>query len=190
MRILHVLVLSMVALLVTGCGTVGHSAAGIENFDRVSETVFRGAQPTERGVQTLAAMHVKTVINLRDGDDTSEAKWVRDAGLNYVHVPLDAETVTVADAEHVLSLIEDAPGPVFIHCLVGRDRTGMAVAAYRLRVQGWTVKEAISDLDAHGHFWLFFPKVHEAIAALGKSVPPKEMAAVVAPAALPVALRN
>jgi len=175
--------LLLVAVTFGGCATVGHHQAGIDNFDQVSPTLFRGAQPDDAGMATLAAHHVQTVINLRDSDDAHEAQMVQDAGMTYVHLPLDAESVTVTDAEKILDLISAAKGPVFVHCMVGRDRTGLAVAAYRVRVQGWTKEAAIKDLIDHGHFWVFFPKVREAIAQLAPTSPAPQV-----PADTPVAL--
>jgi protein tyrosine phosphatase (PTP) superfamily phosphohydrolase (DUF442 family) len=163
------LLLIVLLLAVTGCGTVGRNEAGIENFDQVSPTVFRGAQPTQEGIHTLAGLHVQTIINLRDGDDSREAQMVRDAGMTYFRLPWDAETVTVADANRFLQLLAKAPKPVFVHCLVGRDRTGLAIAAYRVCVEGWTEQAAIADLFDHGHFWLFFPKVRAAVALLAQT---------------------
>jgi tyrosine-protein phosphatase SIW14 len=134
----------------------------------VSATLFRGGQPTEKGIQTLAQYRVKTIINLRDSDDSREAQLAHDAGMTYIHLPLDAQTVTTADAEKFLTLLASAPAPVFVHCLQGRDRTGMAVAAYRVRLEDWTVKAAVHDLNDHGHFWLLFPQVRRAVAGLAR----------------------
>ena len=161
--------LIVLLLAVTGCGTVGRNEAGIENFDQVSPTLFRGAQPTQEGIHTLAEYHVQTIINLRDGDDAREAQIVRDAGMTYIRLPWDAETVTVADANQFLDILAAAPKPVFVHCLVGRDRTGLAVAAYRVCVEGWTEQAALADLFDHGHFWLFFPKVRAPVALLAQA---------------------
>lgn len=171
MRAWAMLGLMFLGLLFTGCATVGHQQAGIDNFDQVSPTLYRGAQPSAKGIQTLASMNVKTIINLRDSDDAAEAQQVKAAGMNYIYFPLDAETVTPADAEKFLTLLDNAPKPVFVHCHVGRDRTGMAVAAYRVREQGWTVKDAVADMYAHGHFWMLFPKVRNAVAAVGMERP-------------------
>ena len=154
------------ALVLAGCATVGQQQAGIDNFDQVSPTLYRGAQPTEEGFRTLASLGVKTVINLRDADDTREARTVHDAGMAYVRLPWNAQTVTEADAEHFLAVLEGAEKPVFVHCLEGRDRTGMAVAAYRVRVRGWSLEAALNDLYAHGHFWVLYPKVRGAITEL------------------------
>lgn len=158
----------MLALMLTACGTVGQSRVGIENFDQVSSRLYRGAQPTTEGFRTLSSYGVKTVINLRDSDDAREAERVHDAGMAYVHLPLDADKVTEADAEHFLALLEESQGPVFVHCLVGRDRTGMAVAAYRVQVQGWTLEAALQDMYAHGHFWVLYPKVRAAVTAVAQ----------------------
>ena len=162
--------LLLLVMGVAGCQTVGHNRAGIDNFDEVSPELFRGGQPTDEGIRTLAEYHVRTVINLREGDDSHEARAVRAAGMMYLHIPLDAETVTRADAERFLAILPTVPAPVFVHCLVGRDRTGMAVAAYRLRVQGWTQEAALRDLYDHGHFWVLFPKVRGAIGELAQAM--------------------
>ena len=105
MRFACCLLLLFLFISLTGCATVGHHEAGIENFDRVSGTLFRGGQPTEEGIRTLAQYHVKTIINLRDSNDDHEAQWVRDAGMTYIHLPLDAQTVTAADADKFLTLL-------------------------------------------------------------------------------------
>ena len=179
MRLFASIWLLFLCMAATACGTVGQHRAGIDNFDQVSSTLYRGAQPSEEGIRTLASYHVGTVINLRGGDDSREAKMVRDAGMTYLHLPLEAETVTVADAEKILALIADAPKPVFVHCHVGRDRTGLAVAAYRIRYQGWTLQAAVADMYKHGHFWLFYPKVRGALAQLPPALPADRAAPVV-----------
>lgn len=46
--------------------------------------------------------------------------------------------------------------PVFIHCKLGEDRTGALVAIYRMDVEGWTVSEAETEMQAFGFndIWL------------------------------------
>src|SRR5262245_30150521 len=99
-------------LLAIGCSTVGRDQVGIENFDQVSPTLYRGAQPTEAGFRTLAKMDVKTVVNLRSEGGNEEA-MVEKAGMKYVFMPMDADTVTPADAMKFLKLMQAAKGAVF-----------------------------------------------------------------------------
>ena len=141
----------MVVLAAGGCATVGSKEAGIENFDKVCPTLYRGAQPSEEGYQTLASYNVKTVINLRDTDeyDPREAAAVKKAGMKYVSLPMDADTATLADAEKFLALLATVPTPVFVHCHAGRDRTGLVVAAYRLKVEHWSQQAALAHAISH-----------------------------------------
>jgi protein tyrosine phosphatase (PTP) superfamily phosphohydrolase (DUF442 family) len=101
---------------------------GVENFGVISKDVWRGAQPTAEGMRKLADLGVKTVIDLRKEDESAEIP----TGVRYVRLPTSAWQADRVDVRAVLSAIEKNPKPVFIHCQQGRDRTGLAVAAYRL----------------------------------------------------------
>jgi|GEM_PF-3956099 len=41
--------------------------------------------------------------------------------------------------------------PVAVHCYAGADRTGYAVAAYRILVQGWRPERAFEEMDRFWH---------------------------------------
>ena len=41
----------------------------LPNFGRVNERLYRGGQPGKGGLRRLAALGVKTIINLRDDDE-------------------------------------------------------------------------------------------------------------------------
>lgn len=43
----------------------------------------------------------------------------------------------------------------YIHCLTGRDRTGYVCAAYRMRVNEWTFKEAYREWVSLGRHWWY-----------------------------------
>lgn len=49
---------------------------------------------------------------------------------------------------------------VFVHCRWGVDRTGMAVAAYRILTEAWDYDKAVDEMLAHGFhkfpygFWI------------------------------------
>ena len=49
-------------------------AAGVPNFHQVNDHVYRGAQPTDQGFQSLAKLGVKTIIDLRHGKDHSDGE--------------------------------------------------------------------------------------------------------------------
>jgi len=123
---------------------------GLTNVGRVANGIFRGAQPEPEGYATLKAMGVRTVINLRTRH--GERKAVEAAGMRYVEIPMSFwKNVDPAVVRKALSAMTDpASQPVFVHCSVGVDRTGVVVAVYRMEVDGWSEAEAEAEMEAFG----------------------------------------
>jgi tyrosine-protein phosphatase SIW14 len=121
----------------------------IDNFGQINPTYFRGGQPEGRDYVDLAALGVKTVINLTSDDaEASEPLMAKQAGLSYVQIPMTTHTVpTAAQLEQFLSLVNDPTRqPVFVHCVGGRHRTGVMTAAYRMSHDGWTADRAFQEM--------------------------------------------
>jgi protein tyrosine phosphatase (PTP) superfamily phosphohydrolase (DUF442 family) len=170
----------LVALLSGGCATVGQRVEGIANFDTVESPapIYRGAQPSVKGIATLQSMGVRTVINLRDDPPAWEEQAVVSAGMNYIWIPTSPLREDPGQIRAFLRAMQSAERPLFIHCLQGRDRTGLEVAIYRLthRQSEWTRERVIQDLRAHGYNWMLFPGIERYIrstdfAALALSLP-------------------
>ena len=147
-------------LLATGCSTIGKSVPGINNFDEVRKDVlYRGAQPSEKGIKTLADRGVRTVVNLRADPLAWEKDAVIQSGMEYVWIPSLAERNDPKVIEKFLATMRERNRPVFVHCRVGRDRTGLNVAAWRIVHEKWSRDEAIHELYAHGYNWMWFPNI-------------------------------
>ncbi|MDB5332915.1 MAG: protein-tyrosine-phosphatase [Phycisphaerales bacterium] len=126
---------------------------GLPNFGFISADVWRGGEPTPDGLKTLAAMGVKTVIDLRESDESANVP----VGVYYVRMPVSPWSADRVDVAEVLRTIAGSPKPVFIHCHEGRDRTGLAVAAYRLS-QGMSADDACKELhNFHVNWWWSSP---------------------------------
>src|SRR6188768_3549154 len=108
----------------------------IDNFAQVNPNYFRGAQPEGSDYADLAALGVKTVINLiGDSDlDASEQAKVEQQGMRYVHIPMSTRTApTAKQLEAFLAVANDsASQPVYVHCVGVRHRTGVMTAVYRM----------------------------------------------------------
>lgn len=119
---------------------------GLPNLFRVSDGLFRGAQPSkDGGYASLAEMGIKTVVNLRGGHD--EKDLCRRHGLDYVYIPMRAWSFDEEDVIRFLQVASRAENqPVFVHCRRGADRAGMAVATYRVVVQGWSKEDALLEM--------------------------------------------
>jgi len=56
-----------------------------------------------------------------------------------------------ADDLKMLLALFDGNERVLVHCHAGRDRSGYAIAVYRIRRQHWSMERAIQEMEAHGH---------------------------------------
>ena len=131
--------------------------AGVPNFHQVNDHVYRGAQPTDQGFQSLAKLGVKTIVDLREAGDrsTSERSLAEADGMRYVTIPFQGMSApSPANVAKVLALFDDASaGPVFVHCRRGADRTGTVVACYRIAHDGWDNRKALQEAKGFGMSW-------------------------------------
>lgn len=121
----------------------------LPNLHKVSDTLYRGAQPSEEGIETLAKMGVKTIVNLRLLH--SDRKKAEQLGLNYEHIRVETWDPDSPEVVRFLKVVADPNlAPVFVHCKHGADRTGTMCAIYRVLFQGWTKEQAISEMTKGG----------------------------------------
>jgi protein tyrosine phosphatase (PTP) superfamily phosphohydrolase (DUF442 family) len=122
---------------------------GLPNFAKVSEVLYRGAQPDRKGFEELKKLGVKSIVNLRAGHP--DKKLIEGLGFRYFSIPANTWDVSDSHSAHFLKVISDpANQPVFVHCQHGSDRTGTMVAIYRIYVQNWKPDEALKELPSFG----------------------------------------
>lgn len=127
---------------------------GLSNLHLVTTNLYRGAQPTAKGMIELKALGVKTVINLRsfhsDRDEVSSTGLKR---VRFTTQPWDSDD---KDVIAFLKVMADTNNlPAMIHCQRGADRTGLMCAMYRVVFCGWEKKEAIEEMRKGG--FAFYP---------------------------------
>jgi tyrosine-protein phosphatase SIW14 len=123
---------------------------GVGNLFRVSDDLYRGAQPTTEGFRGLQKLGIKTIVNLRAFH--SDKKKLRGRGLSYERIRFVVWHPEREDVVRFLKIVNDPERtPVFIHCRRGADRTGMIAAIYRICVQGWSKRDAIDEMTRGGY---------------------------------------
>ena len=145
-----VLTLSLSGL--AGAQTIAVPSIGIDNFARVNDTYFRGAQPMGDNYAALAKMGVKTIINLTSDDAVADEQSLTEKnGMRYVNIPMDTRrNPTAKELEQFLSIVNDpANQPVYVHCVGGRHRTGVMTAVYRMTHDGITGKAAFQEMKQY-----------------------------------------
>jgi protein tyrosine/serine phosphatase len=130
------------------------AAVDVENFGQVTEFYYRGAQPKDEEYDQLAAIGVKTIIDLRDDPKDYARRSTEQAGMKYINFPLDDKGYPPSGApSKFLALVNDRENwPVYVHCAGGRHRTGAMTAVFRMTVQGWDVNRAYEEMKDYDFY--------------------------------------
>jgi len=122
---------------------------GVPNLHKVSDDLYRGAQPTDEGMAALHKMGIKTIVNLRSFH--SDRDEIGDLPLGYEHITMKTWHAEDKEVVRFLRIVGDeGRRPVFVHCQRGADRTGTMCAIYRIFVQGWSKDDAIAEMTEGG----------------------------------------
>ena len=111
----------------------------IKNFGQMDENYYRGAQPMPDDYASLAAMGIKTIVDLRNDPTDYEKANAEAAGIKYINIPMSGwKSPKDADVAKVVGILnDDSNGKVFVHCKAGIHRTGITGAVYRMEKYGW-----------------------------------------------------
>lgn len=126
----------------------------IKNFGQMDERFYRGAQPKETDYASLAALGIKTVIDLRDDATDYEKPSVEALGMRYVNIPMsDKEYPREEQIRAFLKLANDPEtGAFYVHCAGGRHRTGVMGAVYRFTKYGWNYEQVYREMKDYDFY--------------------------------------
>jgi len=130
-------------------------------IDRVCDGIYRGPRLGDLG--ELKSLKVRTILNLENnsGAVSQEEAAAKGLGIKVINIPMSNITrPTPANLVKAVKIMEDPElQPVYVHCLHGRDRTGFAVAAYRVLHDGWSMDRAYREAVDNGHARWFYDLV-------------------------------
>ncbi len=93
---------------------------------KVSAKISAGGQPSEEDIAALKAAGYRKIINLRRPgeqnqplDPQAQGAVVTGLGMAYAHIPVDPKNLHPSSAAAVIKEIEEADGPVYVHCAAG-----------------------------------------------------------------------
>jgi len=128
----------------------GITNLGIVKSDQVRGVpgglIYRSAKPDS--LDALTPLGIKTVLDLEEGGEP-----VSDSGpVLQLDWPLTIlSDITPAEFDKILDIVcLRIYWPLLIHCAQGRDRTGAVCAAYRIAIDGWTLAEALEEMESYG----------------------------------------
>jgi protein tyrosine/serine phosphatase len=126
----------------------------IKNFGQMDERFFRGGQPKQNDYQQLAALGIKTVVDLREDPKAYEKQNVEALGMRYVNIPMSDKDYPPTDKiSEFLKLVDDpSTGKFFVHCAGGRHRTGVIGAVYRFNHYNWNYEQVYAEMKKYDFY--------------------------------------
>ena len=124
----------------------------IQAFRRLSPLLATSGQPEPAEIAAIGRAGFKHLINLAmpssPGALANEATLAEQAGLRYLHLPIDWEAPELDQAARLYETLERAAGePVFVHCAKNM-RVSALLSAYRMVRGGVPCRAARADLHA------------------------------------------
>ena len=135
------------------------------NYAMVTEgRVHRSARPDARFLEWMHDTHdIRRVIGLAGADPVHET--ARKLGMEVTAFTWTPSQLPPQDELDAVVELLAGDESVLVHCASGSDRTGYAVAAYRVERLGWAVDDAVLEMSAHWHNPERYPDLHRALRA-------------------------
>jgi protein tyrosine/serine phosphatase len=129
--------------------------ADLPNFHEVHPFLYRGGEPTEKGLEELKKMGVSTLIDLRAASEQKidEKAIAKRLDLQYVNLPMSSKAPTKKQIEKFFKTLEqaakdntDGQHKVFVHCAHGSDRTGCMIGLWRVTHDSYNYDDAYKEM--------------------------------------------
>lgn len=132
----------------------------------VNDLIHRSRMPkTWDEVSQIKALGIDTIINLQGSPlfrkkcvyFGKEKKLFEEYGIKVIYIPLHLFKVpTLFQLEEIFQTLLKLESKVLIHCKHGVDRTGMAIAYFKIKKNAMSLDEAIKDMIHHGFHLRWF----------------------------------
>lgn len=126
------------------------------NFHKVDDQVYRSSQPLPHQVRKWSGMGIKTIVNLRGGQQYGsfplEVEAAEQVGIAFEGLQLRSRDLpSVEQLEKLEALFKSVSYPIVLHCKAGADRASMASALYYLIMHNDSTKALSQMTLKFGH---------------------------------------
>jgi hypothetical protein len=125
----------------------------LKRLIQVCDGLYRGSAPSPEDVVNLHEhFGINKIVSL-DEQAAHRIKRITQAlGIDHITIPIngiDLDPIIALLSCDLKSLLLDN-GPTYVHCLEGKDRTGMVIAMFQCRYLGMPVQQAIQEAKQIG----------------------------------------
>jgi protein tyrosine/serine phosphatase len=151
-----------------------------QHFGQIDSQVFVGSKPhTNKDFEYLQTQHVKYVLNARFLPflSGSEKRMAKQHGMTFLSVPMNASPIAPSEkhVNRLLLTMKDAQyQPIYLHCVLGRDRTSLLSGLYRIYFLGVSKGEAWNEMKQSGFrtTWFLYGLKYYLEYHAGRPLPP------------------
>jgi uncharacterized protein (TIGR01244 family) len=146
---------ALMAVTVSAQQVTKKEIPGISTFAQVETTIACGGSTRPEAIQEIRKMGFKSVINLRLASEEGaqveeEGAAVKAAGMNYVHLPFNAQAPDPNLIENYIAAVTlPANQPAYVHCAAG-GRAASLWMVKRVLADHWDEARALAEANALG----------------------------------------
>lgn len=164
---LALILLALALLLSTfSCSRIFYNAKIVSH----NPTLVRSAYPSGEFLERLHHAFrneggLKLIVNLTCRISPNEAEFVTQNQVPLTKMCWSARKVPPKEDWGYLVRVFKNPAnyPMLIHCNAGADRTGLAIALWRIEMQGTSPEEALSEMKWFMNIYPLFPEMQNTI---------------------------
>lgn len=130
--------------------------AELTRFAKVSPGIYRGSRPESKtDFDMLKRLGIRVIVDLEilPWNQAKIDRMANDAGIRVIHADFQASPIPPSRKSvfyAVRALGHKGLRPVYVHCKLGRDRTGLVIGLYRVFYENWTPDMAYDEMLKFG----------------------------------------
>jgi hypothetical protein len=153
--------LSLILLAISSVASA-QAPTSLKHFSEIDKDVYVGSKPhTDQDFEYLKAHNVHYILNARFLPFLSggEKRKAQRYGMKFISVPMNASPIAPSryHVDQILRTLH-APEfqPVYVHCVLGRDRTSLILGLYKIYFLGLSKDAALAEMRKSGFRTVWF----------------------------------
>lgn len=137
-----------------------------EHFRKFSEQIYAGGAPNAEDLKYLRdILGVRAVLSLDATSGSKIAPILKNLGMEQIYIPIEPGSSTINASirqlqQKIVTLLSSKQ-PIYVHCLHGSDRTGLALAMYQILKNNMPYKQALAEARKYGFGLGLSPQVQK-----------------------------
>lgn len=124
----------------------------IHRLKKITNGLYRGSAPSPKDVEWLKnTLGIKKIVSLDQLTGDRIDRVCQALGIEHINAPIDhTKSSLIKVLSHNLKDLLLNGGPTYLHCLHGKDRTGLIAALFKCKYMDVNPEKAIKEAESLG----------------------------------------